>query len=118
MTPSQTVPSLLHLVTQWMSTVTSVCGSAWNSSQVHLPASDPSSCKVRVHLSSGVCGVGPALRTGKSSVTYWPGGTRFSSALARPRPVKPLVVIMGALLGVAPACATTRSVVSLPAEVI
>ena len=79
-TPSQTVPSLLHLVTQWMSTVSSVRGSAWNSSQVHSPRSDPPSCKVRVHLSRGVCGVGPALSTGKSSVTYWPGGSRFSSA--------------------------------------
>src|SRR5215470_16465066 len=108
-TPSQTVPSLLHLVTQWMSTVSSVRGSVSNSSQVHLPTSDPPSCKVRVQLSSGVCGVGPALRTGKSSVTYWPGGTLCWSALARPRPVKPLVVVMGGFLGVAPACATTRS---------
>ena len=30
-----------------------------------------------VHSSSGVCGVGPAERTGKSSVRYWPGGTRL-----------------------------------------
>src|SRR5262245_63735994 len=92
-----------------MSTVSWVRGSAWNSSQVHLPTSDPLSCKARLHLSSDVCGVGPALRTGKSSVTYWPGGTRRWSALARPRPVKPLVVIIGGSFGVAPPCATTRS---------
>lgn len=93
MTPSQTVPSLLHLVTQWMSTVILVCGSAWNASQLHFPARDPPSCRARVHFSSGVRGVGPALRTGKSSVTYWPGGTRFPSALARGRPVKPRLVV-------------------------
>jgi hypothetical protein len=84
-TPSQTVPSLLHLVTQWMSTVTSVRGSAWNSSQVHLAESDPLSRRLSVHLSSSVSGVGPALRTGKSSVRYWPGGIRFRSSLARGR---------------------------------
>src|SRR5262249_59353918 len=92
-----------------MSTVSSVCGSAWKSSQVHLPTSDPPAFKLRFHLSSGVCGVGPAVKTGKSSVTYWPGGTRCRSALARSRPVKPLVEIMGGSLGVAPACVTTRS---------
>src|SRR5262245_14948245 len=86
-----------------MSTVSLVRGSAWNSSQVHLPTRDPPSCKARVHLSSGVCGVGPALRTGKSSVTYWPGGTRFSSPLACRRPVKPLVVVIGASHGAASA---------------
>ena len=31
---------------------------------------------VKLHSSSGVCGVGPADSTGKSTVTYWPGGTR------------------------------------------
>jgi hypothetical protein len=30
-------------------------------------------------LSSGVCGVGPADSTGKSVVTYWPGGTLLVS---------------------------------------
>ncbi len=77
--------------------MTSVRGSAWNSSQVHLPRSDPPSCRASVHRSSGVSGVGPALRTGKSSVRYWPGGSLFRSALAPGRPVKPLVVIMGGL---------------------
>src|SRR5215204_2183391 len=75
-----------------MSTVTRVWGSAWNFSQVHLPASDLPSCRARVHLSSGVRGVGPALRTGKPSVTYWPGGIRSAATLARGRPVKPLVM--------------------------
>ena len=39
-----------------------------------------------VHSSSGVCGVGPAESTGKSSVTYWPGGTRSRGASLRDRP--------------------------------
>src|SRR5207244_12560541 len=32
---------------------------------------------------------GPAESTGKSSVTYWPGGTRDGSASSRRRPRKP-----------------------------
>ena len=40
-------------------------------------------------LSSGVRGVGPAESTGKSWVTYWPGGTRAGSAPSRARPRKP-----------------------------
>jgi hypothetical protein len=35
---------------------------------------------VKLHSSTGVCGVGPADRTGKSFVTYCPGGTREESA--------------------------------------
>src|SRR3712207_8276357 len=40
-TPSHSVSSLLHLVTQWMSTVTLVRGSAWNSSQDHFARREP-----------------------------------------------------------------------------
>src|SRR5207244_12580400 len=43
---------------------------------------------VNVHSSSGVCGVGPADKTGKSSVRYWPGGNRPLSS-PRPRPRNP-----------------------------
>src|SRR5262245_23253269 len=51
-------PGFLHLVTQWMSTVSSVFGSAWNSSQLHFPTSDPPSCRPSVQLASGCRGVG------------------------------------------------------------
>src|ERR1700685_3028866 len=41
----------------------------------------------KVHWPRAVCGVGPADRTGKSLVTYWPGGTRpaFSAGSSRLR---------------------------------
>jgi hypothetical protein len=58
-----------------MSTVTVSLGSAWNSVQVQLAGDWPPSIE-NVQLVSAVCGVGPADRTGKSLVTYWPGGTR------------------------------------------
>src|SRR6516225_8315504 len=78
-TPRHTVSSLDQRVTQWTSTVTVSAGSAWNSCQVQdLSVSPP--CRIEnVHSGSGVCGVGPADSTGKSWVTYWPGGTRPSS---------------------------------------
>ena len=34
-------------------------------------------------------GVGPAERTGKSGVTYWPGGTRLAASTCRLLPVNP-----------------------------
>src|ERR687883_1168918 len=86
-TPSQLVPSLDHLVTQWMSLVISSEGSPLNSSHVHLFGSSTSPTMEKSHSSSGVCGVGPAERTGKPSSRYWPGGS-LSSRLLR-RPVKP-----------------------------
>jgi hypothetical protein len=39
----------------------------------------------------GIRGVGPAERTGKSSVRYWPGGS--CGLLSRLRPLKPLVTV-------------------------
>ena len=47
---------------------------------------------MKLHSSSGVCGVGPAERTGKSSVRYWPGGMRPPSSSASRRPWKPRVM--------------------------
>ena len=58
-----------------MSLVTSSLGSAWSSSHVQLIGSAAPRIS-NVHSSSGVCGVGPAESTGKSSVRYCPGGTR------------------------------------------
>jgi hypothetical protein len=43
----------------------------------------------KLHCSSGMRGVGPAERTGKSEVTYWPGGMREGSAAGRRRPPNP-----------------------------
>src|SRR5919199_5427395 len=74
-TPSQRVPSLDHLVTQWMSLVISSEGSCLNSSHVHLLGSSISPTMEKSHSSRGVWGVGPAERTGKPSSRYWPGGS-------------------------------------------
>src|SRR5438552_15021715 len=88
-TPVQTVSSFDHFVTQWMSTVTVSLGKAWSSSHVHDLGSSTAPWIVKLHHSSGWCGVGPAESTGKSSVTYWPGGIRAGSAEACRRPRKP-----------------------------
>ena len=79
-TPSQVVSSFDHFVTQWMSFVTVSLGSARNSSQLQRSGSSTSPSIEKLQLSSGRCGVGPAESTGKSEVTYWPGGTRPASA--------------------------------------
>ena len=56
-----------------------------NSSQVQRTGSRAAS-DLNVHSSSGVCGVGPAESTGKSSVRYCPGGTRSGGpSWRRPR---------------------------------
>src|SRR6058998_2965411 len=92
-TPSQTMSSFVHFVTQLMSTVIVSLGKARNSSQVQRCSSSTSPTIVKSHSSSGVCGVGPAESTGKSSVTYWPGGTRSRGASSRLRPLNPLEMI-------------------------
>src|SRR3954453_7277076 len=86
--PVQVLSSLDHLVTQWMSTVTVSRGSARNSSHDHDTGCSTAPLIVRLHSGSGVCGVGPGDRPGKSRVTYCPGGTRAGSTSAR-RPRKP-----------------------------
>src|SRR5260221_11057416 len=79
-TPFQAVSSLVHFVTQWMSTVTSSAGRAMSSCHDH--ASGLSTCPLTVkrHLSSGMFGVGPADRTGEPRGPYWPGGGGRASA--------------------------------------
>src|SRR4051794_19058082 len=95
-TPVQVVPSLDHLVTQWMSTVTVSEGSAVNSSHVHDTGSSTAPLIKKLHSSSGVCGVGPADSTGKSRTTCWPGGTRAGSTstwrLRKPREISDIGV--------------------------
>src|SRR5215831_4490707 len=93
-TPRQIVSSFDHFVTQWMSTVTSSLGSARNSSHVQRLGSSTSPVIDKSHWSSGVCGVGPAERTGKSGVRYWPGGTRSVGPSER-LPRKPREMIGG-----------------------
>src|SRR5713226_361754 len=75
-TPRQDVSSFDHFVTQWMSTVMRSLGSAVNCCHVHDFGSSTSPRISKLHDSIGLCGVGPADSTGKSRVTYWPGGTR------------------------------------------
>src|SRR6266516_4968459 len=79
-----------------MSTVNVSLGRARSSSQVQLTGSAPPWIE-KVHSSSGVCGVGPAERTGKSSVRYWPGGTR-SGGPSRRLPLKPRETITATTL--------------------
>src|SRR5690242_11157910 len=74
-TPCQAVSSLDHLVTQWISTVTSWLGRARNSAQLQVFCCPPRPME-KLQRSRAVCGVGPADKTGKSLVMYWPGGTR------------------------------------------
>src|SRR5919107_2082033 len=87
-TPSHSVPNLDHLVTQWMSVVTGSRGSAWNSSHVHRAVWPPGPRRVKSQAASETRGVGPAERTGKSRVSYWPGGNR-SVPVVRGRPRNP-----------------------------
>ena len=69
-TPVHDVSSFDHFVTQWMSTVKRSLGSAVNSCHVHDFGSSTSPRISKLHDSIGLCGVGPAERTGKSCVTY------------------------------------------------
>src|SRR3954447_21454459 len=88
-TPVHVVSSFDHFVTQWMSTVMRSLGSAMNSAHVHDRTSSISPRISKLHDSIGSRGVGPAERTGKSDVTYWPGGTRPASPSLARRPRNP-----------------------------
>src|SRR5262245_23268065 len=67
-----------------MSTVMVSAGNSRNDFQFHRPRTSVPSSIVNSHLSRGTRGVGPADRTGKSDVRYWPGGSFASDALRRP----------------------------------
>src|SRR5690242_13043088 len=88
-TPVHTVPNFDHFVTQWMSRVMVSCGSAANSSQLHVTLGAPRVPSVKLHFARGVCGVGPADSTGKSRVSYCPGGSRAAAPASGRRPRKP-----------------------------
>src|SRR3954451_6588631 len=78
-TPSHSVSSLDHEVTQWMSQWTGSAGRARNSSHVQRRVSSISPSRVKLQASVGVWGVGPADSTGKPATRCWPGGRRPSS---------------------------------------
>src|SRR5438046_10726623 len=92
-TPSQCVPSFDHRVTQCRSTVMFSVGGSRSEFQFHRRKTfDPSSI-VNSHLSSAICGVGPAERTGQSVVRYCPGGSFASATLRLPKSTRELVTL-------------------------
>src|SRR5207253_6723511 len=74
LTPRQRMSRWVHFVTQLMSTTQSRAGRAVSSSHDHRTGAVTRPSIVSDHRSSGVRGVGPADRTGKSRVRYCPGG--------------------------------------------
>src|SRR5690242_20678560 len=66
-----------------MSTLSVSDGSATNSSYDHDTGFSTSPRTAKVHVSSGERGFGPAENSGKSRVTYCPGGTRSDSPCGR-----------------------------------
>src|SRR3954464_8510122 len=72
-----------------MSVVIFSRGSFWNSSHVHRADLPVTPVNVKSHFSTGLRGVGPAERTGKSRVSYWPGGSRDAASLLDRRPRNP-----------------------------
>ena len=66
-------------VTQWMSCVCSVRGSAFSSSQESVTGFSTSPETSNVHVARSVDGTEPACSTGHFSVRYWPGGSRAGS---------------------------------------
>ena len=83
-TPVQVVSSFVHCVTQWMSTVGVSRGSASSSSHVHETSRSTAPRTVKLQSTAASGGVGPTASTGKSGVSYWPGGSREGSAGRRP----------------------------------
>ena len=66
-TPAQRVSNFDQLVTQWMSTVTSSRGSAWNSGQDHRAPCSTWPWMRKSQRSRSARGVAPADRTGNPS---------------------------------------------------
>src|SRR5436190_1661634 len=68
-------------------------GKSRNDFQFHLRRTFVPSSITHSHWSSGMCGVGPADKTGKSVVRYCPGGSFASAALRRPEKPREIVPI-------------------------
>src|ERR1044072_5905063 len=92
-TPSQDVPRFDHRVTQCRSTVKVSVGKSRNDFQSHRRRTFVPSSITNSHWSSGMCGVGPADKTGKSVVRYCPGGSFTSAALRRPEKPREMIPI-------------------------
>src|SRR5215472_1882529 len=111
-TPSQAVLSFDHEVTQWMSRVILVRGSALNSDQLHVLTGRGPAFSVKVQSAGSIRGVGPAVSTGNWSTRCCPRGIRSDSSDPNWRPVKPRVTIADVLRRrVKEASRTTREVV-------
>src|SRR3954470_23619079 len=94
-----------------MSTVIVSRGRVAKSSQVKRADLPPGPRSVRSHADSGACGVGPADNTGKSRVSYWPGGRRAANPSAGRRPRNPRairVIVLHPRLVLAPLSQTPR----------
>src|SRR5260370_7407199 len=103
-----------------MSVLIVVCGSASKSSQLHLPSREQFSCRAKGQSSSLICGVGPAERTGKSVVTYCPGGSRFSGVCSGRLDLKPREIVVESMeitlsLGV---CRSCQNLTPLPVPIL
>ena len=103
-----------------MSTVNVSWGSALSCSHVHDALASTAPSTDSVHVARSGCGVGPADRTGKSSVTYWPGGTRDGSTSGRRRPWNPREKVdMRAMLDPPTARVTHRAIgTARPAQLV
>ena len=77
--PSNVTSKRLQRVTQWMSWVCVVRGSALSSSQVRRIGSRPLPRRRSPRSRDRCSGSSPACRTGHFSVRYWPGGRRAGS---------------------------------------
>src|SRR5258705_10896700 len=97
-TPSHGGSRFDHLVTQWMSRIWWVFGSALNSAQFHLATGFGPTLRVKDQSPRLICGVGPADSTGKSAVSDWPGGSLLAMSGACCRPVNPRVTMCLVLL--------------------
>lgn len=92
-TPSQVVPNLDQRVTQCRSTVTVSVGNSRKDFQSHRCKTLLPSSIANFQRSSEMRGVGPADKTGKSVVRYWPGGNFASADVRRPENPRETIAI-------------------------
>src|SRR6516165_5441593 len=97
-----------------MSVVICSLGTERNCDHVHVRTAPVSLTIENSQELKGIAGVGPAERTGKSSVTYWPGGTLATSR--RRLPTKPGVVGNGLSIAI-DGFSLTGPVISTPSSV-
>src|SRR3954452_22929264 len=99
-TPSQAVLNFDQAVTQWMSRVILVWGSALNSNQFHILIERGPTFSVKVQSAGSIRGVGPAVSTGELSTKWCPGGILAVVSDPEWRPLNPRVTMAGFLRGV------------------